>query len=102
MRGCGTGRPAGYTPRYLRALFAEHMDHSPEELAAIVCMQCALRYLEEENGSVNLSEAAARFGFSDQSHMNREFRRFLDFTFGAVKGAPSWIDEIVPEATRQV
>ena len=34
--------------------------------------------------------------------MNREFRRFLGFTFGAVKGAPSWIDEIVPEATRQV
>lgn len=102
LRGCGTDRPTGYTPRYLRALFAEHMGHSPKELAAIVRMQCALRYLEEENGSVNLSEAAARFGFSDQSHMNCEFRRFLGATFGAVKGAPSWIDEIVSEATRQV
>lgn len=79
---------SGYSVRYLRQLFVQHVGHSPKELAMIVRMQRALRWIWEHPGD-SLGETAARFGFADQSHMNREFRRFLGVTSGAVQGIQS-------------
>ena len=90
---------SGYSVRYLRQLFVQHVGHSPKELAMIVRMQRALRWIWEHPGD-SLGETAARFGFADQSHMNREFRRFLGVTSGAVQGDTEWIARLRPDFNR--
>ena len=84
---------SGYSSRYIRALFADRIGHSPKELSSILRMQRALGYLWD-NAVADLSDTAQRFGFSDQSHMNREFRKWFGLTSGMVKDAESWVYQI--------
>lgn len=90
----------GYSVRYIRQLFSKHVGHSPKKLASIIRMQKTLEYLWE-NPSVNLGETASKFGFSDQSHMNREFRKFLGFTSGVVKDDENWILKLQTNSNRK-
>ena len=84
---------SGYSSRYIRALFADRIGHSPKELSSILRMQRALGYLWD-NAVADLSDTAQRFGFSDQSHMNREFRKWFGLTSGMVKDAENWVYQI--------
>ena len=83
----------GYTGRHVRQLFLRHIGHSPKQLANIIRVQNALQHIDKMKYS-NLSEAAFQFGFSDQSHMNREFRKFLNITSGSIKPDANWITRI--------
>lgn len=80
----------GYSDRYIRQLFANHVGHSPKELANIIRMQCALHNITE-NPKINLVEMAHKFGFADQSHMNREFRKFIGVSSCNLKQNDRWI-----------
>lgn len=89
----------GYSVRYIRQLFAKHVGHSPKELANIIRMQSALQFLWE-NADVSLGDTAIAFGFSDQSHMNREFRKFLGITSGVIKENENWILDLKTDRWR--
>lgn len=89
----------GYSSRYLRQLFTQHVGHSPKSLASIIRVQKALRYLEEHPDEP-LCQTALQFGFSDQSHMNREFKRYLHLTSGAVKEDQNWLLRLQTDSTR--
>lgn len=93
-------RRAGYSGRYIRQLFTSHVGHTPKELGNIIRMQCAIRHIQENPEACSLGELADLFGFSDQSHMNREFRRFLGLTSGAVKDCSHWIEYLNPSSVR--
>lgn len=80
----------GYSTRYIRQLFDAYVGHSPKTLANIIRMQKTLQYLWK-NPSANLGETAFIFGFADQSHMNRDFKKFLNTTSGMIKEDDRWI-----------
>lgn len=90
---------SGYSVRYIRQLFTQNVGHSPKELANIIRIQKALRCIWADD-AVRLGEVAAEYGFSDQSHMNRTFRKFLHITSGGVKGQADWIDDLKAEIAR--
>lgn len=71
---------AGYSDRYIRQLFTTHIGHTPKELGNIIRMQSTISYIWNNPEITSLGEIASLFGFSDQSHMNREFRKFLGLT----------------------
>lgn len=89
----------GYSDRYLRQLFSQHVGHSPKELSGIVRVPKALRYLERFPHAP-LAQVALRFGFSDQSHMNRDFNRYLHLTSGIVKEDRDWLIRLQAGGTR--
>lgn len=82
---------AGYSDRYIRQLFTKHVGHTPKELGNIIRMQSTIEYIWNNPAMTSLGEIASLFGFSDQSHMNREFRKFLGITSGAIKEYDNWI-----------
>lgn len=89
----------GYSDRYLRKIFEQHVGHSPKALSEIIRVQKALRYLETHTNE-SLSDTALKFGFSDQSHMNREFRKYLKFTSGSVLKDRDWITRLDTDTSR--
>lgn len=90
----------GYSDRYIRRLFANHVGHSPKELGNIIRMQCAINYIWENPTTASLGEIASLFGFSDQSHMNREFQKFLGLTSGTIKEYDNWINYLKASSVR--
>lgn len=89
----------GYSDRYLRQLFSQYVGHSPKALSEIVRVQKALRYLERFPNAP-LAQVALRFGFSDQSHMNRDFNRYLHLTSGVIKEDRHWLSRLPAGGTR--
>lgn len=89
-----------YSVRYIRQLFGIHVGHSPKNLANIVRMQRALNYLWK-NPKASLGETAFNFGFADQSHMNREFKRFVNTTSGMIKKDDKWILKLNTDKSRR-
>lgn len=89
----------GYGVRYIRELFSKHIGHSPKELANIIRMQKTLMYMWDKP-QANLGETAFKYGFADQSHMNREFRKFLGSTSGIVKDDENWITYLKTDNNR--
>lgn len=63
------------SPRQLERLFGEHVGVPPKKLARLVRYQQVWRaVLFERNFSVQ--DAVCRFGFTDQPHLLRDFKRF--------------------------
>ena len=61
--------------RQLERAFLERVGMTPKLYARIARFRAALEYLKLNPGK-NRAEAAAQYGFSDQSHLAREARRF--------------------------
>lgn len=91
----------GYSDRYIRRLFESHVGHTPKELGTIIRMQCAIEYIWKNPETVSLGEIASLFGFSDQSHMNHEFRKFLGLTSGTIKHCDDWIEYLKASSVRK-
>jgi AraC-like DNA-binding protein len=64
----------GYSDRYIRKLFDKYVGFSPKVFYEIIRFQRAVTFLETTR--LSKCEVAHRCGYSDQSHMNRAFRRF--------------------------
>ncbi len=68
-------RSTGYSTRYLRQLFQEHIGMSPKKLARIYRFQQLLQSTDlYQLDSANL---ALEYGYYDQSHFNREFKQLV-------------------------
>lgn len=70
----------GYTIRYLRNLYHQHVGISPKELCEIIQFQASFSEfscLQKENKEVSLSDFAVRAGYYDQSHMNKCYHKMV-------------------------
>ncbi|OLF18183.1 AraC family transcriptional regulator [Actinophytocola xanthii] len=69
----GVARRLGVSERHLRTVFADDVGLSPKHFARIE----RLRTVLADSPRRPLAELAATLGFSDQSHLSGEFRRFM-------------------------
>ena len=66
---------AGISIRHVDRLFRQHLGVAPKTFARIARFQNAITLLKSDPGCT-LADVAARFGYYDQSHFVRDFRRF--------------------------
>ncbi len=65
----------GYTPRHFRRLFRQDIGIPPKDFIQIIRVKHILIFLE--NGRQGrLTDLAYELGFSDQSHLNRVFKKY--------------------------
>ena len=88
-----------YGTRYLRQLFTDYIGHSSKELANMIRMQKTLQCLLD-NPDQKLSDIAIKYGFSDQSHMNREFKKYMGVTSRIIKERGQWNSILRAELNR--
>lgn len=69
------------SPKQLSRIFMEYVGSSPKEFMRIVRLQRAL-FLMQRNPGIPFVQLAYACGFSDQSHMIRDFRQFSGYTPG--------------------
>jgi AraC-like DNA-binding protein len=72
-------RQVGYSPRHFIALFRAAVGLTPKHYYRVKRFAAVLRGLAA-NGDENLADLAAYAGYSDQSHLTREFREFAGVT----------------------
>ena len=73
-------KETGYTVRYLRNLYYQHVGISPKAFCEIIQFQTSLlRFasLLKANKSISLCSLAAEAGYYDQSHMNKCYQRMV-------------------------
>jgi AraC-like DNA-binding protein len=66
----------GCSRKHLAERFTQQLGLPPKTLAALLRFQRAWAALQGGQAPASLAEAAQRFGFYDQAHMARDFRRF--------------------------
>lgn len=69
----------GYTTRQIEKMFKREYGYGPKMFARMIRLQAALRKMEEDTGST-FAQIAEETGYSDPSHFQREFRRFVGMT----------------------
>ena len=69
------------TQRQVERQFKKRLRMSPKHYQRVVRVKCAIERLKEMP-SLDLAELAIRSGFSDQSHMTREFKKIAQITPG--------------------
>ncbi|MBR0599367.1 helix-turn-helix domain-containing protein [Sinanaerobacter chloroacetimidivorans] len=73
-------KETGYTTRYLRNLYHQHVGISPKELCEIIQFQASfmrLAILLKGNRNVSLCDIALQAGYYDQSHMNKCYQKMV-------------------------
>jgi len=73
-------RDTGYTNRYLRALYHQHIGISPKEFCEIIQFQTSLLqfiHLLNEQKAFSLCDLAVEAGYYDQSHMNKCYQKMV-------------------------
>lgn len=73
-------KETGYTVRYLRNLYYQHVGISPKEFCEIIQFQTSLfqfACLLKANKSISLCDFAVDAGYYDQSHMNKCYQRMI-------------------------
>lgn len=89
----------GYSTRYIRKLFKYYVGHTPKELANIIRIQNMLDYISKAP-KYNLVNIALNCGFADQSHMNRECKRYLNTTVGNIRSNEDWFNNLPVNSKR--
>jgi len=74
-------RAAGVHPVHAARIFRRYSGRTPGEYLQHLRVQAACRMIAQD--AENLSSVAVEAGFSDQSHMNRIFKRVVGTTPGA-------------------
>lgn len=64
----------GYSLRYFRKLFTEHVGYSPQKFMRIVRFQKSYRALIRRDDSKSLTDTSVEYGYYDLSHMNKEYQ----------------------------
>lgn len=72
-------RTVGCSERYLNRVFQSHAGLSPKLFCELVQLQFCIKYIANEQPK-SLLDAAVDYGYFDQAHMNRAFRKFLNCT----------------------
>ena len=73
-----------YSARYIEKLFDETVGMSPKAYFDVARIQMVTSYIQY-NPDENLLHIASRYGFVDQSHMNRKFRKYVNATARQMK-----------------
>lgn len=69
----------GCSHRYLLSQFRAHVGVGPKQLGMILRCQRAMRLLETRDGQ-RIAEIALRCGYSDEAHLDRDFRQLAGVT----------------------
>ena len=86
---------SGFTDRYIRKIFASSLGCSPKEMTRIIRMQALLTTLTIPLAD-KLPQIATNYGFSDQSHMNRECQHYFCTTAGQICRDAEWYTRPLP------
>lgn len=73
-------KETGYSIRYLRILYYQHVGISPKELCEIIQFQNSFlqfAHLHKEKKAFNFCDIAASAGYYDQSHMNKCYHKMV-------------------------
>ncbi|QSB27095.1 helix-turn-helix domain-containing protein [Flavobacterium sp. CLA17] len=70
----------GYTERHIERKFTEGIGLNPKKFAAIIKLQHFLSLLKNKTGNISLTSISYEAGFSDQSHLIREFKKHTGIT----------------------
>ncbi|NLK95258.1 MAG: AraC family transcriptional regulator [Clostridiales bacterium] len=73
----------GYSTRYINKLFNEYIGFSPKNFCEIVRLQSTIEYIRKHN-NYTLTSVSNVYGYYDQSHMNKDFNKFLNITSGYI------------------
>jgi AraC-like DNA-binding protein len=73
-------RDSRYSHRGFIALFRQATGMSPKRYARLMRFRALLAMLRERCSATPLGQLALEAGYSDQAHMNREFRQFAGLT----------------------
>lgn len=66
----------GLTIRTLERIFQEHVGLTPKKFIRLIRFQSALQCLKQGGPSTDLADLAYRFGYTDQSHLIKDFKSF--------------------------
>lgn len=66
----------GYTSRYICDLFQNYVGLSPKNLCEVIRLQFTM-FAIQKYSNLTLSQIATIANYSDQSHMNREFKKYI-------------------------
>ena len=94
LDSCGLARVSeiattvGCSDRYLNRIFQERVGISPKLYSEIIQMQFSL-YSILTTRPKSLLDIAVNFGYFDQTHMNRLYRKLLDCTASDIRYADS-------------
>lgn len=70
----------GYTERHIERKFTEGVGLNPKKFATIIKLQHFLALLKNRNANTALTSLSYEAGFSDQSHLIREFKKHTGIT----------------------
>lgn len=73
-------KETGYSIRYLRILYHQHVGISPKELCEIIQFQNSFlqfAHLQKEKKEFSLCDLAVEAGYYDQSHMNKCYHKMV-------------------------
>jgi AraC-like DNA-binding protein len=76
-------RETGWSDRHFTAQFRHQFGITPKVFARVLRFAALVRDLRQGSG-ISLADAALRHGYFDQSHLNRDARRFAGTTPGAL------------------
>lgn len=66
----------GYSKRYLNILFNSEYNMTPGKYARVAKFQDSLRALVETDGDINMADIASRYGYYDESHLSKDYKKF--------------------------
>lgn len=69
-------RQLGSTIRTIERIFQEHVGLTPKKFIRLIRFQSALQYLKNGGPFANLADLAYSFGYTDQSHLIKDFKSF--------------------------
>lgn len=75
----GLSETACLSPKQFNRVFLDYVGAAPKEFVRIIRMQRAL-FTIQQDPSISFAQLAYECGFSDQSHMIKEFRLFSGYT----------------------
>lgn len=85
-------RRIGWSRQHLARAFRAHVGVGPKELGKVARLQRAVAGVQR--GQLTLAGAAARAGYFDEAHMDRDFRQLVGVTPRAVRSAAGSIRPI--------
>jgi AraC-like DNA-binding protein len=66
----------GTSVRTIERIFLEHVGLTPKKFIRLIRFQSALQSLKQGGPFVNLADLAYSFGYTDQSHLIKDFKEF--------------------------
>jgi len=70
----------GYTERHIERKFLESIGIAPKRFINIVKLHSFLKHLNNNTGDANLTQIAYEAGYTDQSHLIKEFKKHTGMT----------------------